>query len=115
MVRLTKMVSAMPQSQRSQPGVSLNAQVRIPEGVLFKELAGETVLLNLNTGVYFGLDAIGSRIWQLIQDGRSLQQLLAILLDEFDVDRARGEADLTTLVSSLCEHGLLQLVTSNDT
>jgi hypothetical protein len=109
------MVSAMPESPRPQPGVSLDAQVRIPEGILFKELAGDTVLLNLNTGVYFGLDSIGTRIWQLVQAGRSLSQILATLLDEFDVEPARCESDLSQLVTSLCEHGLLQLVTSNDT
>lgn len=110
MVRLTEMVSAMPESQRSQPGVSLDAQVRIPEGILFKELAGETVLLNLNTGVYFGLDPIGTRIWQLLQDHRQLQDVLPLLLQEFEVDEARCHADLRELVSTLCSHGLLALI-----
>ncbi len=106
------MASATPASRRSQPVASLNAQARIPEGVLFKELAGETVLLNLNTGVYFGLDPVGSRIWQLIQDSRPLHQILTILLDEFEVDQTRCETDLIQLVSSLCEHGLLEPVAS---
>lgn len=101
MVRLTAMAA-----------VSLDAQVRVPEGVLFKDLAGETVLLNLNTGVYFGLDPIGTRIWQLLQAGRSLSQILATLLDEFDVEPARCEADLIRLITSLLEHGLLEPVAS---
>lgn len=115
MVRLTEMTLAMLASRRSQSVVSLDAKVRIPEGILFKELAGETVLLNLNTGVYFGLDPIGTRIWHLVQAGRSLSQILAALLDEFDVEPARCESDLRQLVASLCEQGLLQFVTSNDT
>lgn len=109
-VRLTEMPSATPVSRRSQPAVSLNAQVKIPAGVLFKELAGETVLLNLNTGVYFGLDPIGTRIWQLLQDHRQLQDILPVLLQEFEVDEARCHADLLELVSALCSHGLLTAV-----
>ncbi|MBI4322790.1 MAG: PqqD family protein [Candidatus Omnitrophica bacterium] len=92
--------------------LSLESQVRIPDGILFKDLAGETVLLNLNTGVYFGLDPVGTRIWQLLQDGQSLHQVLIRLREEFDADPARGEADLIRLITSLLEHGLLEPVAS---
>jgi len=109
MVRL----KAMPAPRPSQPAISLDAQVTIPEGILFKDLSGETVLLNLNTGVYFGLDPIGTRIWQLLQNGQSLHQVLTYLLEEFDVNQARCEADLMQLVTSLCEHGLLEPVASS--
>lgn len=110
MVRLTAMASASPVSRRSQPAISLDARVKIPEGVLFKDLSGETVLLNLNTGVYFGLDPIGTRIWQLLQGHRQLQDILPLLLQEFEVDGARCQADLLELVSTLCSHGLLALI-----
>lgn len=99
----------MPAPRRSQTAVSLDATVRIPEGILFKDLSGEAVLLNLNTGVYFGLDPIGTRIWQLLQDHRQLQDVLPMLLQEFEVDEARCQADLLELASTLCSHGLLAL------
>ena len=94
--------------------MSPDSQVRIPEGVLFKELAGETVLLNLNTGIYFGLDPVGTRMWQLLEDHRQLHDVLPILLQEFDVGEERCRADLLELVSSLCSHKLLELIPTVD-
>ena len=45
------------------PPPTLTAEVRANDEVLFQELHGEGVLLNLKTGVYFGLDPVGARIW----------------------------------------------------
>ena len=99
----------MAASQRSQSVVSLESRVRIPKDILFKDLSGETVLLNLHTGVYFGLDPIGSRIWQLLQARHRLADILATLLQEFDVSEAQGRDDLVELVESLQNHGLIQV------
>jgi len=49
---------------------------RIKKEVRSRDLQGELVLLNLRTGVYFGLDAVGSRIWQLIEDRRSSRDIV---------------------------------------
>ena len=53
--------------------MSLESRVRIPESVLFQELDGEAVLLHLESGVYFGLDPIGTRMWHLLEESESLQ------------------------------------------
>ncbi len=47
---------------------TLDAAFRIPDEVIFRELDGEAVILNLDTGIYFGLDAVGTRIWRLIEE-----------------------------------------------
>ena len=74
---------------------------RIPDTVLSQELAGETILLNLDTGVYFGLDAVGTRIWQLLHAGRTLDAIREALVAEYDVASDQLEADLTRLVAHL--------------
>lgn len=94
---------------------SLPSRVRIPDAVLSQQLANETVLLNLDTGTYFGLDPVGSRMWQLLQEHGQLQRVLAALLEEFDVDEQRCRTDLRQLASTLCSHGLLELVQSAGT
>lgn len=101
-----------PPSQRLQPLVSLDTSVRIPDTVLFQELGGEMVLLNLATGWYFGLDPIGARIWQLLREHGSLQQAVTRLVDEFDVEPAAAQADAVRLASELCRQGLLELKAS---
>ena len=71
------------------------------------ELGGEAVLLNLDTGVYYGLDTVGTRIWKLLQQPRSIAELRDVIIDEFDVDPDRCEADLGPFVDSLNSYGLV--------
>ena len=71
------------------------------------ELGGEAVLLNLDTGVYYGLDAVGTHIWKLLQEPRSITELRDLIVDEFDVAPARCEADLRPFVDSLHSYGLV--------
>jgi protein arginine N-methyltransferase 1 len=82
-------------------------RLRVHPSVLSRELAGETVLLNLESGVYYGLDAIGTRAWNLFAEERSIADVCSIMLDEFDVSQATLEEDLTTLVRELCDKQLL--------
>lgn len=90
--------------------MSLDATVRIPEDVVFRELDGEAVLLNLESGIYFGLDPVGTRIWQLVEEHRALRRVLAALLAEFDAPPADLEADLVRFVDQLRGKGLLTVV-----
>jgi len=82
--------------------------LRIPEGVLSQDLAGETVLLNLNTSAYFGLDLMGTRLWQLVKEGRSLRAIYDVLLQEYDVAPEVLQRDLFKLVRTLQDEGLLE-------
>ena len=72
------------------------------------ELGGEAVVLNLDTGIYYGLDAVGTQVWRLLQQPRSLAELRDHITDEFDVTADRCEADLHAFVGSLNSHGLLR-------
>lgn len=99
----------MPREPAPTPPVSLDTPVRIPDSVLFQELSGEMVLLNLERGTYFGLDPMGTRIWQLLRESGSLQRVLARLLEEFDVEEARCRDDVLQLVAELQAHGLVDV------
>ena len=68
-----------------------------------------TVILGLRDGVYFELNEVGARIWQLLQQPCSLQVVLATLLDEYDVSPAQCEADLLSLVEDMLRRGLVEL------
>lgn len=90
-----------------QVEISLNSRVRIQDDVLFQELQGEAVLLNLKTGVYLGLNQIGTRIWQLLQEDGALSRVLEIMLGEYDVTRDKLSQDLLDLVGQMEKQGLL--------
>jgi hypothetical protein len=81
----------------------------VPPDVLIQEVQGESVLLNLNSGRYFGLDDIGTRMWQLITTSPSLQGAYETLLAEYDVGADRLQQDLQNLIGKLAEHGLVEI------
>jgi hypothetical protein len=87
--------------------LSLDATVTIPEDVVFRELDGEAVILNLASGTYFGLDAVGTRMWQLLDAHRTLRRTLEALEEEFEAPHERLVTDLTEFVGQLHAKGLL--------
>ena len=87
--------------------LTLHTAMTIPDSVVFRELDGEAVLLDLQSGQYFGLNAVGTRIWQLLAELRRPQPVLEAMLEEFDVPAAELEADLLQLLGQLAEHGLI--------
>lgn len=88
--------------------ISTDQVFTVSSDVLFQEVAGETVLLDLNSESYFGLDEVGTRIWALLNEGRTPGDMVAVLLEEYEVDRATLEADVRSLLESLLEAGLLE-------
>jgi len=73
------------------------------------DLAGEVVILNLKDGVYYGLNTVGARIWTLLDQPRSVASLYAQLLDEYDIDPDVCRHQVTSLLSDLATHGLLEI------
>ncbi|MFI5178473.1 MAG: PqqD family protein [Vicinamibacterales bacterium] len=86
---------------------SLDLAVRVPEDVIFRELDGEAVILNLDTGMYFGVDAVGTRMWQLLEARASLREVWVALQAEYDAAPDRLERDLLDFVDGLCAKGLV--------
>lgn len=77
--------------------------------VVAREVGGETVLLDLSSGTYFGLNEVGNRIWFWIEtDGCTLGEISERLHSEFDVSAKDAQSDVFALAQSLVEHGLLQ-------
>ena len=89
--------------------VSLDTEFLVPDDVIFRELDGEAIILNLATGNYFGLDEIGTRVWALIAGSGSLRRAVEVIAAEYDVDRATLEADVLELAGGLLDKGLVQV------
>ena len=87
--------------------ITLAHQARPNDDVLFQEVAGEAVLLNLASERYFGLDPVGTRIWALLADHDSLRSVADVLCAEYDAEPARIRDDLLTLVGKLADAGLV--------
>ena len=83
------------------------ARVEIPDHVMVRQLGEECVMLDLASGTYFGLDAVGARVWQLLGEGRSVAEAGAAIAQEYEVERAQAEEDVGRLVKELAANGLL--------
>lgn len=89
--------------------ISLACRVVARHDVLFRDLDGEMVLLDLRTGVYCSLDPLGTRIWALTQEGHALGDVVRLVVEEYDVTSERFSADLLGFVASLREKGLVEV------
>ena len=87
----------------------MNPETRlsIPTQVMSRLVGDETVLLDLQSGMYFGLDGVGKRIWESISDGLTLGETAEVIMSEFEVDEATAQSDVIAFVSDLVERGLL--------
>ena len=89
--------------------MNLNQTITVSPDVISQEVSGETVLLDLNSENYFGLDEVGTRIWQLIKETNDLQAIYSTLLEEYDVSEDRLQQDLDTLLAEVTGLGLVTL------
>jgi hypothetical protein len=87
--------------------MSLQQGFRAGVDVVVRELEGEMVLLNLTSGTYFGLDRVGTRVWQLVEEQATLDGVLAVMREEFDAPADVLERDVVRLVSELAAQGLV--------
>ena len=89
--------------------VTFDSVLQRSDDVLYQEVGGEAVLLDLASERYFGLDPVGTRIWTLLADDDQLQVVCDTLCAEYDAEPARIRDDLLALVTQLAEAGLVKL------
>ena len=90
--------------------MDLNEKITFADTVFAQEVDGEMVLLDMNSENYFGLDAVGTDIWQAIQNNEGdLQNVLKDLLEQYDVEEEVLKRDLLAFAGKLLENGLVEL------
>ena len=87
--------------------MDLETRLSVPTQVMSRLVGDETVLLDLESGLYFGLDGVGKRIWESIGEGRTLGETAAIIVAEYEVGAAQAEADVIDFSRDLVARGLL--------
>ena len=77
-------------------------------------MGDEVAILNSETGTYFGLDPIGSRIWCLMAEGVAIDEVVSTLLSEYQVDEQRVRDDLRELIEQLSARSLVKISNEED-
>ena len=94
--------------------LSLASTVQATTDHVACDLAGETAILHLKSGIYFGLDPMASRIWQLLQMPHTLAELRDILMAEYDVAPERLERDLVDFLHQMEQANLVAARAAQD-
>lgn len=92
--------------------MNLDQKVTFAETVFAQEVDGEMVLLDMESENYFGLDEVGTSIWQAMQEKETLKEVFDILLEQYDVEAEVLEKDLSDFVAKLVESGLVKVEAS---
>jgi len=89
--------------------MSFTDKVTIPPQVMARQVGEETVILDLESGTYYGLDPVGARIWQLLGEGRAPAEVCDVMLAEYEVSREDLERDLSDLLDALIDKSLIKI------
>lgn len=87
----------------------LRSIIRRSDRQLWCPLQAETAILNTASGIYYGLDPVGARVWELLDAPISLAAINGALVTEFDVAPQRAEEDLRRFLGELAEAGLVEI------
>jgi hypothetical protein len=89
--------------------VSGRSIVVVSQDQISCDLAAEVAILNITSGIYYGLNTVGSRIWKLIQEPRTVHEIRDALLEEYEVEPERCEHDVLVLLQELASKGLIEI------
>lgn len=85
-------------------------KANVPQHVVYRNLVSETVVLNVETGIYYGLNTTAGRMLEVLDREPDVETALAVLVAEFDAAEATLREDLMALISDLTQNGLLETV-----
>jgi hypothetical protein len=89
---------------------SFDRRATVDPDVMIRNVGEESVILDLRTGRYLGLDEVGTRMWHVIVDATSIQSAFEMLLTEYEVDADRLRIDMQEFLNKLIDQGLVTLV-----
>lgn len=87
----------------------LPPRVLASDTVTCARLGEESVLLNTETGLYFGLDAVGTTVWEALERGATPDEIVAHITEQYDVVAERAQADVAAFFDELTTNGLARL------
>lgn len=87
--------------------MNLDTRLEASPSVVTREIGGEMVLMDLESGNYFGLNPVGGQVWQALEEGKSITELCDQIEQEFDVPREQLQQDVLALAEELVERKLV--------
>jgi hypothetical protein len=89
--------------------VSESSTVAAVKHQVSSDLGGEVAILDLSGGMYYGLDDVGARIWDLVQEPKMVAEVQGVILEEYDVEPEIAKRDVLTLLQELVDRELVEV------
>jgi hypothetical protein len=89
--------------------ISRSSRVVVADDVVSCDLDGEAAILDVKEGIYYGLNPVGARIWNLVQEPTTVDEILKVLLEEYDVELEECRRDVYELIEELSDNGLVNV------
>jgi hypothetical protein len=89
--------------------VSVDSTVVASAGQVSSDFGEEVAILDFKAGVYYGVDDVGARVWQLVQEPKKVREIRNALLEEYEVEPVRCERDLIALLRNLAGEELIEI------
>jgi hypothetical protein len=90
--------------------ISRTSRVVAAKRQVSSEIGGEVVILDLEAGVYFGLNEVGARIWSLLKDPVGVEDVCMVIVEDYDVTADRCREAVLALFQDLADRGLIEVV-----
>ena len=89
--------------------ITTDSYIKRNKEVFASEIDEEVVMMNVDTGRYYGMDTVGSRIWELIAEEIQVKDVIEKLMEEYDVSEEQCKSDVIEFLSELYENKLVQV------
>ena len=86
-----------------------NSKIYRDPNLVHTDMDGDTVMLDLERGEYFGIGGVGSRVWELLVRPISVEEMAQVICAEYDVDETTCRSDMQAFVAQLVDHGLARI------
>ncbi len=91
--------------------VGINSTIVRDTGIVFNQLDGETIMMSIENGEYYGMNAMGTRIWDLLETPRRVSEIRDALMPDFDVELEQCEKDILAFLNLMESRKVIKIVT----
>lgn len=91
-------------------GICSESIIRRNEDLLSSDIDGEIVMMSIENGSYYGVNPIGSRIWDIVRNPVKVSDIISVLLKEYDVSKDICENDVLTFLNTLYNEHIIQTI-----
>ena len=102
-------MSEQPEQAAQQPALALSSAIDRNESIVFTELDETIVMMDVDEGQYYELDSVAARIWQLVENGPTVESICGVLAGEYEVEAKECREDVMEFLQAAWEQGLVQL------